>query len=112
MPNHHRYTAEDYRLARGRLIAEMGGKCVPCDERGIETTDNLTFGHPNGRNWEPNRKNRMQRLRLYRRDWLAGECRLECAGCNLSANGYATNHKKASRRRRGEPRRKARPPAL
>ena len=81
----HRPSRQEYAAARASLIAEMGGKCVPHAERGETVTDNLTFGHTNGRDWEPREKNRMQRLRLYRRDWLAGTCQLECFGCNTSA---------------------------
>jgi len=83
----HRPSASEYAEARAALVAEMGGKCVvehdgvPCG-----STTMLEFDHTFPRDWHPRKKNRMQRLRLYRRDWLRGTCQLACHACN-QANG-------------------------
>ena len=71
------WTASNYRARRAALIAEMGGQCARCG-----ATVDLEFGHTAPRDWQPRRVNRMTRLRLYHRDWLAGICRVECGGCN------------------------------
>lgn len=64
---------------RDKLEDVMGGECARC-----HSTENLEFHHPTGRDWEPRQKNRLQRMRLYWRDFRAGLLQLLCASCNRS----------------------------
>jgi hypothetical protein len=77
----------------------MGGKCVGCGEN-----DDLHFHHPNGRNWEPNKKNLLQRMKLYQRDFKAGNLALLCCSCNCSdgqtRSCFAKRFKKQAKKRR------------
>src|SRR4051812_20108430 len=50
---------------RDSLRKELGGVCSQC-----KTEENLAFHHPNGRDWEPKRKNLLQRMKLYWHDPL------------------------------------------
>jgi hypothetical protein len=71
---------KEYRKAcdlRDLMRKALGGKCKKC---GLEF--DLSFHHPNGRNWEPNKKNLLQRMRWYYRDFLAGLIELWCVDCN------------------------------
>lgn len=70
--------ADWYTLARLRLVAELGGKCVYCGDQ-----DTLEFHHTNGgRTWTARKKSRWQRLALYRREVAASKVVLACRGCN------------------------------
>jgi hypothetical protein len=62
---------------RDAIRRDLGGKCVACG-----AAEDLAFDHPRGRTWAPEQKNRLQRMRLYRRDLLAGNLRLLCRVCN------------------------------
>jgi hypothetical protein len=73
-----RPTPEEYRTHRAKLIEEMGGVCSDCGAK-----EKLEFGHKSGRTWTARKLNRMQRLRMYRKDWLLGILQLECHGCNF-----------------------------
>lgn len=71
---------------RAHLIALLGGECVRCGEDG--ENDLLEFDHPEGRDWEPNKKSQWQRLALYAREIAQGKLRLLCRGCNGGHNPY------------------------
>ena len=62
---------------RDLMRKELGEKCKQCDN-----CLSLSFHHPNGRNWEPNKKNLLQRMRLYYRDFLQDKLELLCVSCN------------------------------
>jgi hypothetical protein len=57
-----------------KALGEICTKCGTCLD--------LSFHHPHGRDWEPNKKNLMQRMRLYYRDFLQGKIELLCTNCN------------------------------
>lgn len=80
---------------RQRLIADMGGKCKLCGAR----VDLQFDHHPKPRAWSVTRKNRRQRVRLYRRDWEAGLLRLACGSCNGSTGARYGNRKRMGRRK-------------
>ena len=70
----------EYRKAcdlRDLMRRELGGKCKKC---GFEF--DLSFHHPNGRDWEPRKMNLLQRMRWYYKDFLAGLIELWCVDCN------------------------------
>ncbi len=67
------------RILRDELIVQMGGECVLC-----HSDEDLSFDHPHGRTWDLRSKNQLQRMRLYLRDFAAGNLRLLCGSCNSS----------------------------
>jgi hypothetical protein len=81
-------------LLRDGLRAELGGKC-PCG-----ATEQLEFHHPHGRDWEPRKKNLLQRMRLYWRDYLRGELSLLCSPCNSKDGGYRGYWQRTKKRKR------------
>jgi len=66
-----------YRERREKLIAALGGKCCECN-----STENLEFDHPFGRDWIARQKARWHRIVLYEGDQKAGNLRLLCSNCN------------------------------
>jgi len=72
---HGRVTA--YKMRRNELILQLGARCEICGSE-----ENLEFDHPYGRDWVARKQNRLHRLRLYARDYAAGNLRLLCGPCN------------------------------
>lgn len=68
-----------YVIQRTLLILLMGAKCKFCPERRPER---LQFHHKYRPKWRPQKTARHMRIRLYARDWGAGECVLACGRCN------------------------------
>lgn len=67
-----------YAEKRAELIAALGGKCECCG--GNEA---LSFDHIDGRDYELNKMNRLQRLRVIEREIKEGVgIRLLCDRCN------------------------------
>jgi hypothetical protein len=70
---------------RRALIAQLGGVCEDgfCFE-----TERLEFDHPEGRDWEPRRLSRLQRIARYEADAAGGRLRLLCRSHNaIDGNG-------------------------
>ena len=65
---------------REELIKTLGGKCAKCGTR-----SHLEFDHPNGRDWEPSKHSRWQRIINYRREAELGQIRLLCLSCNANS---------------------------
>ncbi len=70
-----------YRLRRKALIVAMGGECEECGKK-----RRLEFHHPNGRDWECRKLPRWQRIKMYERDFAAGQLELLCRTCNAGYN--------------------------
>ena len=64
---------------RRRLIQELGGKCVHCDER---DEDELTVDHIDGRTWDLNAKCSSARVSRYCREAKEGKLQVLCKSCN------------------------------
>lgn len=79
-PKLHRYERRErrYNAARYNLVQEMGARCAvdECPNQDLE------FDHPEGRDWDPGKISKYQRLKKYREDWLAGKLRLLCQSHN------------------------------
>lgn len=73
-----------YRRLRRQLVLDMGGYCAYCTTRlGLE------FHHTKPRTWIARKTSRLQRIRLYRRDWERGDLDLACGECNkILGDGY------------------------
>jgi hypothetical protein len=82
---------------REQLVAAMGGMCAVCGSEEF-----LEFHHPKGRTWVARRKNQLQRMRLYERDWKAGRLSLLCSPCNktIGTTWYWQRSKSRRHRRR------------
>ena len=68
---------------RAALIARLGGVC---EDGFCFVTEGLEFDHFKGRDWEPRRLSRLQRIARYEADADAGLLRLLCRSHN-SADG-------------------------
>lgn len=66
---------------RRALLAQLGGKCEKCGTKG-RGKNHLEFDHPHGRDYEPSKLARHNRLAAYRRDAAAGNLRVLCRHCN------------------------------
>jgi 5-methylcytosine-specific restriction endonuclease McrA len=75
------YRRQWYRRRRLELIAALGGACVECG-----STDNLTFDHKDGRDWDIRAVHSTKRLRIYAEEIDEGLIQLLCLSCN-SAKG-------------------------
>lgn len=64
---------------RKLLIERLGGKCIGCGETNAKK---LEFNHPYGRDYDPSKLSRWERIRHYRRDADAGRLNLLCSACN------------------------------
>jgi 5-methylcytosine-specific restriction endonuclease McrA len=66
---------------KAQLIADLGGVCVgfpgPCG-----TTEDLTFDHINGRDWDIRAVHSTKRLRIYVEEASQGKLQLLCRACN------------------------------
>jgi hypothetical protein len=80
---------------RERLRKVMGGKCVKCG-----STEQLEFHHPRGRTWVARRKNQLQRMKLYWRDFMEGVLELLCSPCNKKVGDPNTGYWQRSKARR------------
>lgn len=76
------WVRKNYAVRRGTLIIQLGGRCAQCG-----ATSELEFDHPRGRDWEPSRLNRHQRMKRYEADAAAGQLQLLCRSCNGADNG-------------------------
>ena len=78
-PSPERTTHIEEQARRARLISLLGGCCADgfCFE-----TERLEFDHPEGRDWEPRRLSRLQRIARYESDAVAGRLRLLCRAHN------------------------------
>ncbi len=73
--------ADRYRRDRAALIAALGGQCVE-PECGETDPTKLEFDHLEPRDWTANQVNRLQRLRIIRREIASGKIELRCRSCN------------------------------
>jgi len=80
---------------RDKLRKVLGGECVECG-----SVKELAFHHPRGRDWEPNRKNQLTRMRFYWRDYVAGNLSLLCIVCN-GHDGAMNKHKYREAKKKG-----------
>jgi hypothetical protein len=74
------YLAEWARKKRAALLVELGNTCA---REGCEDT-RLEFHHPHGRDWDPAKLSRWQRMIQYARDAAAGNLTLLCKSHNAS----------------------------
>jgi hypothetical protein len=72
-----RYENRKYQVLRQALLKDMGECCAKCG-----SYDRPEFDHPYGRDWDIKAVNRITRLTIYRREWLAGRLRILCKSCN------------------------------
>jgi hypothetical protein len=70
------------------LLEAFGWKCAKCG-----SDKKLEFDHPKGRDYDPTRMNRYQRMRKYLHDFLEGNLRLLCRKCNAK-DGHARRYQR------------------
>jgi len=72
---------------RDRLRKELGNECNECGAKDSDE-NHLCFNHLEPRDWEPNKKNLLQRMKLYERDYKARKINLLCNECNGFDGGW------------------------
>lgn len=82
MKSRTRYFANWAAGKRYDLMQKLGGKCDKCG-----STKKLEFDHPNGRDWQPRKKNRWMRMIIYEREAAEGLLRILCKSCNCKDGG-------------------------
>lgn len=88
MPFHRpSYRRDECARIRAEINEMLGGVCDLC---GAE--ENLEVDHPYGRDWQPRKVNRLDRLRRYLREARKGLIRLLCRSCNAT-DGCKRQHK-------------------